>query len=161
MKMKTSKFAFYAATLTAIIMAIAFGSAALSTTTVTAVTPEVIDLTPAKIQALKDDLVTRLEHECESKGTTSDETPNVFDVNGQGSYGLWRWQILSVVSYYKKLYGQDITNKQAILIALDDEKARALTTDVIFKAAGIENWHNCNVKLGLRAQVDAIKFLEK
>lgn len=117
---------------------------------------------PQKIEELKADVVTRLGKDCESKGTNSDKTPDIFDTNGKGSYGEWRWQIKSVVYFYKKLYSQDITNKEALLIALDDAKARKLTTDVIFTVpGGIENWLNCDKKLGLSAEVKVIKQLEK
>lgn len=119
------------------------------------------DAFPQKLEALKADVVDRLQGSCESLGTDSARTPVIFDTNGVGSYGLWRWQIKSVVYYYKKLYGKEITNSDAIVIVLDDEKARVLTTDVIFKAGGIDNWRNCARKLNLVPEVNAIIQLSK
>jgi hypothetical protein len=66
-----------------------------------------------------------------------------------------------VQHYEKKLYGTDISPKQAVIIALDDSQTAQLASDIIFKADGLSNWLNCATKLGLAADVKAIKHIER
>ncbi len=131
-----------------------------SATTVQAVTPETIDLTPAKIEGLKVDLVHRLSI-CESAGHSEEDGLIIFDTNNRASVGQLQWQIASVQQYEKSLYGKTVTRKEAVLIALDTARASELAKDVIFKTDGLANWLNCANKLGLRAEVDAINRLSK
>jgi hypothetical protein len=132
----------------------------LSTDTVSAVTPETIDLTPQKIEALKADVVTRIM-QCESGGHSEDDGIIIFDTNNEASIGQLQWQRKSVQFYEKKLYGRDVSPKEAVAIALDTTEAAQLARDVIFKADGLKNWLNCANRLGLRAEVDAINRISK
>lgn len=125
-----------------------------------AVTPETIDLTPAKIAELKADLVSRLS-QCESAGHKEDDGIIIFDSNKVASVGTLQFQIKTVQHYYKTLYSMNITAKEAVLIALDHDKAAQLAEDIIFEADGLKNWLNCANKLGLRAEVNAINRLSK
>ena len=77
------------------------------------------------------------------------------------SIGTLQFKQTTIIGYYKSLYGKDITMKEAALIALDDEKAKALAEDIIFKADGWGNWENCGIKHGIKAKVSIIKQLEK
>ncbi len=94
---------------------------------------------------------------CENKANT----PIVFDSNAKASVGNFQFQVATVQHFYQTLYNKKITQKEAVLIALDDEKARALAHDVIFKTdKGLSNWYNCTQKHGLDVQLALIKKLK-
>lgn len=121
-----------------------------------------VDRTQERIEVLKDDLVERLAAECESKGYKDEDGIIILDTNDEVSIGRWQWQRDSVIHYYKTLYGENITRKDATLVALDDAKARALTKDVLFKVKdGSDNWHNCSKKLNLPTEIALIKKIEQ
>ena len=66
----------------------------------------------------------------------------------------------TIIHYYKTLYSKDITKKEAVLIALDNEKAEQLASDIIFETEkGYRNWLNCSNKHGLAERVKFIKGL--
>lgn len=119
-----------------------------------------VDNTPLKIAQLKADVISKLAA-CESAGHSEDEGLIVFDSNKIASLGNLQFQTKTVQYYYKKLYGQDITPKEATLIALDYSKASKLASDVIFRDGGNpeKDWYNCSRKLGLKAEVDVINKL--
>jgi hypothetical protein len=55
-----------------------------------------------------------------------------------------------------------LNDKEAVLLALDGEQAQQLASEIIFNVdGGINNWYNCSTKLGLNAEVTAIKKLLK
>ena len=117
-----------------------------------------IDTMPQKVAELKADVVERLAG-CESGGFKETDGIIIFDSNKRASIGQLQFQTKTVQHYYKTLYQQEITPKEATLVALDYEKASALATDVIFKADGIDNWYNCAKKLGLKAEIKIINKL--
>jgi hypothetical protein len=114
-----------------------------------------------KIETLKAGVVEQLMS-CEGAGYKEDDGIIIFDTNNKASIGLAQFQISTVQHYYKTLYGKTITRKEAVLIALDKQKAKELAQDVMFKtknkASG--DWYNCEKKLNLDAQIDVIKKLE-
>ena len=123
---------------------------------------QVDTLTP-KINELKAEVLDLLM-KCESEGYTEATGLIVYDSNKVPSIGQYQFQKATIVAYYKKLYNQDITGKEAILIALDTDKARKLASDIIFtleEDKGINNWYNCNKKNGLSAKVEIINKLSK
>lgn len=74
----------------------------------------------------------------------------IFDSNKQASLGSYQFQIKTVQHYYKKLYGKTITQKEAILIALDDGQAGKLTYDIVFgEKDGYKNWYNTSKKYNI------------
>lgn len=120
---------------------------------------EIIDTTPQKLEALKQDVIDRLQA-CESAGKSEDAGLIIFDSNNQASIGQLQFQIKTVQHYEKVLHGRDISRKEAILIALDTPKARALATEIIFETqGGIWNWKNCADRHDLSAEVTIIKKL--
>jgi hypothetical protein len=127
---------------------------------VQAMTPWAIDLAPKKIAELKKDVVVRLMR-CEGGRFSESDGIIIFDTNKEASIGRAQFQRKTVIYYYKKLYGQDITPKEAIMIALDDAKAAKLAEDIIFEADGLKNWLNCANKLGLAADVQVIRSIEQ
>lgn len=61
------------------------------------------------------------------------------------SWGVMQFKLTTVIYYYDVLYGEKITEKEAVLIALDDDKARSLASDIIFKVeGGVWNWSAAN-----------------
>lgn len=123
-----------------------------------------VDRTPErfadKIEGLKKDVVSKL-FACESAGYTEDQAIIIMDTNNHLSFGQGQFQTRTIIHYYKVLYGKDLTPKEAVLIALDTQKASELAKDIIFltknKVSG--DWYNCAVKYNLDAQVDMIKKL--
>lgn len=135
------------------------GKASSTATYVNAQTLQVDNLS-SKIEQLKKEAVNGIMS-CESQGYTEDDGIIIFDSNNKASIGRWQWQKSSIIYYYKTLYSQDITPKEAVLIALDDEKAGKLAYDVIFKdSKGWRNWYNCGVKTKIQTQLELIKKLE-
>jgi len=57
------------------------------------------------------------------------------------SWGILMFKLPTIIFYYKTLYGQEISEKEALLIAIDDEKAKELASDIIFEVeGGVWNW---------------------
>ena len=57
------------------------------------------------------------------------------------SWGEWQFKILTVIHYMKELYGQDVSQVDALVIALDKAKADALAEKIIFEVkGGVWNW---------------------
>jgi hypothetical protein len=123
--------------------------------------PVVLDNLSEKISELKGILMLDLK-KCESGNHTEDDGLIVFDSNRVPSIGNYQFQINTVKLYYKKFFEQEITNKQAILIALDDNKAGELAAKIIFETeGGLSNWANCNKKAGLSQQLQVIKTISR
>ena len=115
-----------------------------------------------KIDGLKDEVVAKILS-CESAGYTEDDGILIFDSNKKASIGQAQFQVSTVQHYYKVLYNRDITKKEAVLIALDTDKASKLAKDIIFLGDNrpSKDWVICSRKHGLDAQVELIKKLEK
>lgn len=129
-------------------------------TTATEKIVEVDNLTP-KVQELKNKVVADIQS-CESRGHKESDGIIIFDSNAEASIGTMQFQRKTVIHYYKTLYGKTITPKEAILIALDDEKAEALAHDIIFKdSKGVNNWYNCANKINAKGRISTIKELAK
>lgn len=61
------------------------------------------------------------------------------------SWGVMQFKLTTVMHYYDVLYGQKITQKEALAIAIDDEQARELARDIIFEVeGGVWNWIAAN-----------------
>lgn len=127
----------------------------------------VVDNLSGKIGELKGELLSEIKA-CESAGRSEDYGLITFDPNPNRksveipSIGSYQFKKATVIFYYKKLYNKDITGKEAILIALDDEKAGDLAKDIIFTTdKGLSNWINCSNKYKSADKLALIKKLEK
>lgn len=115
------------------------------------------------IEELKDGVVDQLV-KCESGGA---EGLIVHDDNKAGtlarkdkvSIGVLQFKVSTVQHYMKTLYGVSISDKEAILLALDTEAAKKLAKDVIFKVkGGLFNW-TCYTP-EMKVEVELIKKME-
>jgi hypothetical protein len=114
-------------------------------------------ITPDTIEEMKNDVLDRLA-KCENPHSK----PIVFDTNGVASVGNFQWQPHSFQHYWEKKTGVKLSEKEAVIYALDDTKARELASYVIFETdKGVKSdWVNCNNWHGLQELVDFIKAHE-
>lgn len=116
--------------------------------------------TPDTIEKMKGDVLDTLA-KCESGGKKSEEGIDTIDTNNKVSYGRYQFQKATVQYYHKRLYAKEISGKDAILLALDDERARELAGAVIFGTEnGLDNWINCTAWHDLDTLVTLIKKYE-
>jgi len=114
----------------------------------------VLDNLTGKVNQLKGELVISLK-QCESQGYNEESGLVTFDPHPTNkkvqpaSFGLYQFKVSTIQYYYKKFYNQEVSGKQAILIALDDQKSSELASDIIFRDGALSNWYNCSKKLGL------------
>lgn len=119
-----------------------------------------------KINELKGELINDLKM-CESGGASEDTALITFDPHPTNkkvqiaSLGNFQFKVSTIQHYYKKFYNKDLTNKEAVLIALDDKKASELASDIIFIDGAVSNWYNCNKKMGLQGQLDIINKIKE
>lgn len=81
---------------------------------------------------------------------------------GEMSYGVLQFKKSTVIHYTKLKTGKQITGKEALLIALDQNQSSDLAKFVMFSTKGKASgdWRNCALKHNLDAQIDVIKKLE-
>lgn len=130
-----------------------------STTVYTNTKEVVVDNLSVKIDQLKEEALSDLK-QCESGGYSEEDAIIIFDSNSEASIGQYQFQRKTVQYYYKSLYNKDISKKEAVLIALDTDQARTLSSDIIFKTdKGYTNWANCAKKIKLVETLSLIKKL--
>lgn len=120
------------------------------------------DRLAAKIDSMKEEVLNKLA-QCESAGRKPEDGIAILDTNNKGSYGPFQWQVRSLQHYYEMRNKQELNGRDAIVLALFEDKARDMAKWVIFDTdAGVAtDWVNCSKKYGLQARVDLIKELEK
>lgn len=116
----------------------------------------------AKIDVLKDQVIEELA-KCESGGRREEDGIVILDSNDKGSYGPLQFQRKTVMHYYKMMTGNEINGRDAIILALQGDKARELAKYVVFSTnSGVaKDWVNCSKWHGLQSKVDMIKSMEK
>lgn len=112
-----------------------------------------------KVLELKTEVLDTLQ-KCESGG--KDNLAIVFDTNGVASVGVFQWQPHSFRHYWQQKTGEKITEREAIIKALDNDTARKLAHYVIFETekGSKSDWKNCTSWHGLTAKIEIIKDLE-
>lgn len=110
----------------------------------------------------EDGLVTYDPTDAQFTKSISTGTKQTVVDKGEMSYGLFQFKKSTVVYFMEMKTGKKITKKEALLIALDTDKAKELAKYVAFETKNKigKDWYNCNVKYGLDAQVDIIKSME-
>lgn len=97
---------------------------------------------------------------CETNGVKDPDGAIILDTNKKMSIGRYQFQRETIIYYYKKFYGQTITNSEAIAIAIDPIKAKNLASKILFsEPKGVDNWLNCSNKLDLSTKVGILKTL--
>lgn len=120
----------------------------------------ILDNLTIKIDQLKGEIIADIK-KGECGHYTDDDGIIIFDSNKKASIGCYQFQKSTVIYYYKKLYGQDITGREAVLIALDDKKASQLTYDIVFgELEGWRNWFNTGKKYNIKERLEIIRNLE-
>jgi hypothetical protein len=123
-----------------------------------------VDITSDRIEQTKRDIVTRLSTECEYQGWHATATPHIIDSDGKGGkqvvFGPFQFVPTTVTYYYKKLYGKEITQAEAIMCAMGWDCSYELAYDIIWEVkGGLFEWTNCANKLDLVKRVEVIKSL--
>lgn len=119
----------------------------------------------AKVDALKIKLIDEMQG-CEYTGWDQDNAIPKIDNNSKGtlptkdilSYGPMQWKISTMQRMYKQLNGVDLTNYQAILMAMDGKRAREIALDAWLNIKGSINEWSCATEQ-MKAQVEDIRFL--
>ena len=127
----------------------------------------ILDNLTEKVNELKGQLVSEIKS-CESAGYDENYGLITFDPHRtnkkveEASIGEFQFKKSTVKYYYRTFYGKEITGKEAVLIALDTEKASELATRVIFETEhGLDNWINCSKKYNSQNKLDIINSLIK
>jgi len=129
-----------------------------------------------KIEELKQEVLDDLRHE-EIKGHLDADLVIVFDPKDsddircrkQGnvrlycySFGDFNFKIATVQYYYHMFNGIDLSDTEAMNIALDPEQARELAYEIIFnEVGGIWNWKNSADKINAGERITFIRSLEE
>jgi hypothetical protein len=127
-----------------------------------------VDNLGKKVEELKWEVVDVIQA-CESAGHTEDDAIIMYDNNQAGtlkgknvwSLGQLQWKVPTIQHYVKLLEGKVITQKEAVTIALDTDRARELAYKVIFQENGLNNWKNCADKTKSWDKLKVISQLEK
>jgi len=79
------------------------------------------------------------------------------------SWGVMQFKIPTIVWYYPQIYGTEITEKEALILALNDEKAMDFASRIIFEIeGGVWNWSAAqNDATFYTTQIPFIRSLEK
>ena len=83
--------------------------------------PVAVDNLGPKVQELKHEVLNKLRA-CESGGANSETGLIVFDSNNKASIGSYQFQKATVVHYAKLLNNKQISGKEAVMIALDEDR---------------------------------------
>jgi hypothetical protein len=113
-----------------------------------------VDINAARIEAMKLDVVERLA-QCESGGQSIYSPGGLY-------VGPMQFHRGTVIAYYRTLYGQQISTREAVEIAMDKPRATQLARDIIFTSGNkARDWPACSRKLGTNAEVDRILAMER
>lgn len=122
----------------------------------------VIDTLKVKIDSLKNEVVDGIKN-WETKGIAIPQCDGkiVFDTNHKASIGCYQYQVKTVQLYVKALEGRDISEAEAIAIATDHVKARALSYRIVWERNELsQNWYNYSRQVGTQQKLAMIKELE-
>ena len=108
------------------------------------------------IEKEKNDILDTLEL-CESGGDINAINWEDYGFGkNRASFGPYMLKVGTI-----QLFRKDLTDYQAIQLAMNKDQARALSAEIIFEnEGGIYNWKNCMKKYGLFERVEFIKKLE-
>jgi hypothetical protein len=117
---------------------------------------QALDARQLEIEARKDDVVRQLA-ECESGGNGQSDRPIY---GGRGAYvGRFQFTPQAVITFVRERDGRTLGVKEAVAFAHDYGQASNLAKYVLFERDGHRAWPGCSRKLGLPAQVAAIRAM--
>lgn len=125
------------------------------------------DTLTAKVEQLQTDIVEQIA-QLESSNVDTKDALIIPDDNKRGtlprkdkvSIGCMQFKISTVQMYAKQLQQKDLTNYDAVLLALDCPKSKELAKAIIFQTTGgLWNWSVATKEMGLK--VEFIKSLTK
>lgn len=125
------------------------------------------DRLPQKIESMKSEMVDEIAR-LETQGAKTEDGLIVFDDNKSGtlarkdkvSIGCMQFKVGTVQHYSKQLYGKELNNYEATLLALDCSKAKELAKEVIFKVkGGIFSWSVATKEMATKVEI--IRQLEQ
>ena len=116
----------------------------------------------ANIKRMKNEILDDLSTGCETKGIKDPNGTIIFDSNNEASIGAFQFQRKTVIYYVKVFENRVITNSEAIAIAIDPIKSRALAEKILFLDEGKSegNWYTCAKKMNIEQRVKDIKKFE-
>lgn len=121
----------------------------------------VVDTLKIKIDDLKNQVVDGIKG-WETRGIPIPDCDGkiVFDTNHKASIGCYQYQVKTVIYYVKLIEGRDITEAEAIAIATDHVKARALAYKIVWEKDGLKsNWYNYSQQVETKQLMAIIKGL--
>lgn len=149
-----------------VIIAIAFLSREIAPKIVYQEKEVILDNLTEKVNQLKGELIRDIFN-IERGGHSEDDGLITFDphpINKRvqvASIGNCQFKVATLQYYKQKLDGATLTGKEALLLALDDEKCKELMSKIIFtEEDGWRNWFNSGVKVNAKARLQVIKQLE-
>ena len=117
---------------------------------------QALDSRALEIEARKDDVVRQLA-ECESGGSGPSDRPIY---GARGAYvGRLQFTPQAVITFVRERDGRTLSVKEAIAFAHDYRQASTLAKYMIFERDALRAWPGCSSKLGLAAQVAAIRAM--
>ena len=127
----------------------------------------ILDNLKVKIDELKGSLIKDI-HDVERAGRSEEDALITFDPNTKNkkveipSIGTCQFKVSTVIYYEQKLHGVAMTRKEAVLLALDDQKCLSLMSEIIFtEEDGWCNWYNSGLKVNAKSRLAIIRELEK
>lgn len=121
------------------------------------------DLFPVKIEQLKDELVdsiANLENVTNIPIVIDDNKTGTLPKKDKVSIGCMQFKIGTIEHYYNVLKKGSISDSDAVMLALDCTKAKALGKEIIFETdGGLWNWSVATKEMGTRVTI--IKELGK
>jgi len=118
-----------------------------------------------KIKILEDGVLEQLSIGCETLDLEDPDGAIVFDTAARGdkrrmSIGRFQFQRRTIQHYVKVFTGREISNAEAIAIAINPETSSELARQIIFDRGEVKrNWYNCTNKFNLDGQVEIINKL--
>ncbi len=111
----------------------------------------------SKIELLQNELIDEI-----ARKENINNIPIVIDDNKAGtlpkkdkvSIGCMQFKIGTIQHYYSYLKKGEITDKEAIMLALDCDKAKELANEIIFKTqGGLWNWSVATKEMGIKVGI--------
>ena len=121
------------------------------------------DTLKAKVDVLKNEIVDGIK-DWETKGIPIPKCDGkiIFDSNKVASIGCYMFQVKTVIYYVKILEGRDITEAEAIAIATDHVKARALAYRIVWEKNALSpNWYNYSKLAATQQKLSIINQLQQ